>query len=72
MTDKPKKKRGLANADPEKRKKVAASGGRAVRDQGKLYQWSSDKAKAAANKRWEKVREAQDRIVEEFQKDQET
>lgn len=43
--------RGFASMDSQKRREVAASGGRAAHAAGKAHQWSSDEARAASYNR---------------------
>lgn len=43
-------KRGFASLTPEKRKEIAASGGRASHAKGKAHEWTHDEAVAAGKK----------------------
>jgi len=51
MTDEPSKKPwGLAALSPEKRREIAAMGGRASQQSGKAYCWDSESARVAGRK----------------------
>lgn len=49
MTEQPKP-RGFASMPPEKRKRIAAKGGRAVQQNGKGHRWTQEKAAEAGRK----------------------
>lgn len=50
MTDQPKKKRGFAAMDPERRRAIARKGGFRASELGKAHRWTSEEAKEARAK----------------------
>lgn len=50
MTDQPKKKRGFAAMDPERRRAIARKGGAAASELGRAHRWNSEEARAASAK----------------------
>jgi hypothetical protein len=48
MTDQAKKPRGFQTLTPERRKEIAASGGRAAHASGNAHQYTPEEARAAA------------------------
>lgn len=51
MTEPKKKPRGLAAVPPERRKQIAAMGGKAVQASGKAYKFTTETAQLAVSTR---------------------
>ncbi|MDP3274086.1 MAG: hypothetical protein Q8Q09_02755 [Deltaproteobacteria bacterium] len=52
MMDPQPRRRGFAALDPQRRRAIASSGGRARRDRGASYSITRDNARALAESRW--------------------
>lgn len=50
MNQERKSRRGFANMDPDKQKRIASEGGRAAHRQGVAHEWSTDEAREAGKK----------------------
>lgn len=59
---KEKKPRGLAAVSPERRKEIAALGGKATQAKGAAHKFDSDSSKKALAKRWANYKEAQENV----------
>ena len=56
----------LNRESPIKRSKIAAKGNAAIRESGKVHSFSSEKAKEAANKRWQNKRLQEQKELDEM------